>query len=312
MESGKNKKVSDNIIQHGIAQIDVKTFICAFLVLLTALLLPYAVRVFDVIILIIKGVSSSEKRGSYTFNELLTQDFNQPMNLAYIMLANYTLYILIFGIWYYKHLQHRDSSYDKSQCKRHIGTQLKKLFASPVAYLLIITGIAGQFLIDSVLNLCHSFFPKAFEEYDAMVSGVVGPTSSAPMFIAVLILAPIGEELLFRGLFQGKIADSVKDYPMSMVLILQALCFGLYHGNIIQGIYAFALGLVLGYVAYKACGIIPCIILHMALNSSVLLVKHEYFSSTLTCVVIGIIAAMIFSAGTIYSIKLLNPIQDEA
>lgn len=49
--------------------------------------------------------------------------------------------------------------------------------------------------------------------------------------------------------------------------ILQAILFGLAHMNIIQGFYAFGLGLLFGYVAYRYKTIVASIILHMLYNA---------------------------------------------
>ena len=56
------------------------------------------------------------------------------------------------------------------------------------------------------------------------------------------------EELIFRGLTL-KILE--KAFPFWAANILQALYFGIIHGNIIQSSYAFFAGLLFGSVMYK-------------------------------------------------------------
>ena len=65
------------------------------------------------------------------------------------------------------------------------------------------------------------------------------------LFLYAGLLAPISEEILFRGLIQR----SLMPYGKRFAIFCSALTFGLFHGNLIQTPYAFVVGLVLGYVA---------------------------------------------------------------
>ena len=65
------------------------------------------------------------------------------------------------------------------------------------------------------------------------------------MFLYACILAPVAEEILFRGLVQR----SLMPYGKRFAILCSALTFGLFHGNLIQTPFAFVAGLVLGYVA---------------------------------------------------------------
>ena len=72
-------------------------------------------------------------------------------------------------------------------------------------------------------------------------------TSSIAMFLYVGILAPISEELLFRGVLLRSLASHSK----KLAILVSAILFGLFHGNLIQTPYAIVVGLVLGYVALE-------------------------------------------------------------
>ena len=67
------------------------------------------------------------------------------------------------------------------------------------------------------------------------------------MFLYVSLGAPIAEELLFRGLVCGTMVP----YGKKFAILTSAFLFGLFHGNLIQIPFAFAVGLVLGYVAVE-------------------------------------------------------------
>lgn len=80
--------------------------------------------------------------------------------------------------------------------------------------------------------------------------------------IFVVIVAPIGEELVFRKL----IIDRTKKYGGFVSVFFSALTFGLMHGNFYQFFYAFAVGLVFGYVYYTTGKVYLSIGLHAGLN----------------------------------------------
>lgn len=65
------------------------------------------------------------------------------------------------------------------------------------------------------------------------------------MFLYAGLLAPVAEEILFRGLIQR----SLMPFGKRFAIFCSAFTFGLFHGNLVQTPYAFLVGLVLGYVA---------------------------------------------------------------
>ena len=81
------------------------------------------------------------------------------------------------------------------------------------------------------------------------------------MFLYVTILGPISEELLFRGL----LLRLLKPWGKQTAVLVSALVFGLFHGNIIQIPFAFLVGLVLGYVTVEY-SIVWAIVLHIFNN----------------------------------------------
>ncbi len=88
----------------------------------------------------------------------------------------------------------------------------------------------------------------------------------APLFFRVLVtacLAPVAEELIFRGLIRMELRRLME--PSRAILVGAAL-FGLYHGNISQGIYAFLLGICLELVCFWGNSMIPALCLHVGAN----------------------------------------------
>jgi membrane protease YdiL (CAAX protease family) len=68
---------------------------------------------------------------------------------------------------------------------------------------------------------------------------------------------------VFRGVILKKAKNIMPFYAAN---IIQAILFGLIHLNWIQGLYAFPIGILLGYITRRYRSIIPSIILHALLN----------------------------------------------
>ncbi len=112
------------------------------------------------------------------------------------------------------------------------------------------------------------------------------------VIFAVVIMAPIIEELIFRLLVYKELR---KVLGVKISIVLQALLFGLYHANIYQFAYAFIIGLIFGYIFHKTKNLTTTIIAHMINNLvSVLTVFYGgqgiYFLVSLVISVVAIIS----------------------
>ncbi len=87
-------------------------------------------------------------------------------------------------------------------------------------------------------------------------------TSVLPKVLFMVILAPMIEEYIFRK----QLIDRMHVYGEKLAVFTSALMFGLFHGNLSQLFYAFALGLVFGYVYLKTGRLRYSIGLHMFIN----------------------------------------------
>ncbi len=84
------------------------------------------------------------------------------------------------------------------------------------------------------------------------------------------VIAPIAEELLFRGIVYHELRGFLK---MSSSMVISAALFAMYHGNSVQGIYAFLIGMLMVY-AYEYFGDFKvAVAIHMAANLLVYLVS---------------------------------------
>ncbi len=82
-------------------------------------------------------------------------------------------------------------------------------------------------------------------------------------FLVLGVLTPILEELLFRGVIYKRL----KLYcDVSVAAYIAAIIFGIAHFNLIQGLYAFILGIVLSYIYEKNSSLIDTMVAHGAAN----------------------------------------------
>lgn len=83
------------------------------------------------------------------------------------------------------------------------------------------------------------------------------------LVVYVCILAPILEETLFRGM----ILQKLRPWGETFAVGASALLFAVFHMNLIQGIAAFFMGLVLGLIAVRSESVLPCIFVHFLNNT---------------------------------------------
>lgn len=80
------------------------------------------------------------------------------------------------------------------------------------------------------------------------------------------VVSPLAEEVVFRGILYNRMK---KTLPAALSLVLSALLFGLYHGNIVQAAYGFLMGMLIAYT-YEKCGdFLFAFLFHAAANISV-------------------------------------------
>lgn len=94
------------------------------------------------------------------------------------------------------------------------------------------------------------------------VEQVIENSSIYINLIIISIIAPIFEEFMFRKM----LIDRTIKYGAKLSILLSALIFALFHGNLSQFFYAFLLGGFFAYVYIKTGRIIYPITLHIIIN----------------------------------------------
>ena len=138
---------------------------------------------------------------------------------------------------------------------------------SPAAYLpLMGLGIFLSVALNNLVNLLGIPLQNdGFQTTSALVY-------QAPLWMQIAglgILVPLSEEVLFRGLLYRRLRDFA---GVGASLLLSSLGFAFIHGNLVQGVYAFLLGLALGYVYERYRCLWAPLLLHALANITALVV----------------------------------------
>lgn len=157
----------------------------------------------------------------------------------------------------------------------------------------IFIGLCCWLFNSGVVSLVEEagFFSSQFE----YMNDILAPISQGSILISMLtvgIVAPIAEEFLFRGVIYNTLKKKIS---IKWTIIIQAILFGVFHGNLVQGTYATLLGLVFGYVTYKTKSLWPAIIMHMVNNLTANIVSFilgNYVGGTLLYIIFAVIGAI--------------------
>ena len=91
--------------------------------------------------------------------------------------------------------------------------------------------------------------------------------------LRVVIIAPIVEEVIFRGLIMSGFS---RNYHPAFAIFFSALLFALFHLNPWQFAAAFGLGLILGWIRIRTGSVLACIAGHATHNGLVFLSVYYY------------------------------------
>ncbi len=86
-------------------------------------------------------------------------------------------------------------------------------------------------------------------------------------YVAVGILAPLTEEVVFRGAILRTLLGMMSKRNHWVAIMISAAIFGAVHGNAAQFVNALLMGLLLGWMYYRTRSIVPGILLHWVNNT---------------------------------------------
>ena len=218
--------------------------------LLYYLLMNFCVSAVDEILLVYRGFQAVIQQGSWaSFADGVQSALTQILyGSGWGYLLSCVLAVALIRLW-----KGKDFFRSMMDTNRNMTTgsffALLCLFVSGQMVFQIVA-VAEEWLLNQVgLSVLES------------IEMASGGSDSFSMFVYMALAAPIVEELIFRGL----ILRGLEPYGKRFAIISSAVLFGLFHGNLVQTPYAFAVGLILGYTAMEY-SIGWAMVLHMVNN----------------------------------------------
>ena len=206
------------------------------------------------------------------------------------MFAYHIISLPIFGLWFYF-----------LSGKRKPGNPVKVLGARGFGTS-IVAGSGFCLIANGMLLISMFAAPVLYERYVQMAEAAGLGVHPAVIF-ASIVLAPIGEELLCRGIifnYAGMVTKGMKNKEAEFWVAnaIQALMFGIMHANWIQGSFAFVIGLGLGWMRRHYNSLYPSMLAHLTVNflssfvmGYVFLILPENLFSGFLLVILGCVVA---------------------
>ena len=166
-------------------------------------------------------------------------------------------------------------------------------------------GIGFGIVLDALISIIpfsESMQNSFTDSYSALSAG-----NAVISFISVAIIAPIVEEVFFRGLIYTRLKSGMNKIAAALI---SSLLFGVMHGEIIWMLIGFMSGLALVWIFEKTKSLLGCIVVHMANNTlSQLLAGITEIPVWASCTIIGI--AVILLIGTVIYINSAQKTNNE-
>ncbi|MFC1509263.1 lysostaphin resistance A-like protein [Candidatus Omnitrophota bacterium] len=148
-------------------------------------------------------------------------------------------------------------------------TMINTSFYLPMFFTVVGMGI----LLSEIDNLFQSVFPAPKFLTDIFVDIASGQTSLWGSALFLVIVAPLTEELLFRGFI---LHGFLSHYTVRKSILASAILFGLFHINPWQLTSTIILGIIFAWWFVRTGSLLPCLFGH-ALHNSIPLIVMRIF-----------------------------------
>jgi hypothetical protein len=177
--------------------------------------------------------------------------FSVDVSIIYAVIA-----IVLFGIMYRKERQ--------TQEQRTTVRELLQQHPILLVVGIVLFALGMQYLCNYLISVIAMLFPSWLETYETLLDGMgLDDTATLPLILYSVLLAPICEELAFRGL---TFANAKKIMPFWAANVVQALLFAGMHMNPLQASYTFVFALFLGYFMEKSGNLLLPMLVHLVFN----------------------------------------------
>ena len=114
------------------------------------------------------------------------------------------------------------------------------------------------------------------------------------------LVSPLAEEVVFRGVIYNRLR---RFYGPVIGVVVSAIFFGAFHGNLVQGVYGACMGMLIAYVYERQGSFFFPVLFHAVANLAVYSIAHEQAvqEALFTSWGCGILLAV--SAGCVYFVE---------
>ena len=260
------------------------------------LLIPIVLQIVLSVMISFHIVAIRLLRGvEYDADKLEAWITSAQINMILIMLVNATIIVGV-GIWYwYVRRVHQPVE---------AKDRYRKILAPRAIVTILLLAFASQFVCNILMIAFQNLFPAVYEYYVKLAYTISLKRMAAPAMIAIVgIFGPIAEELVFRGMVFRTLR---KGFPFAVAALLSGVCFGIYHMNWVQGVYASCLGVVLAFVYERTQSILGAILFHMFFNCSSYLL--EQLGNVLSDGMLGLLYLIAMAVSVVAFIPLLRKV----
>lgn len=190
------------------------------------------------------GIQSAAQGGAMDAEEITALLYDNAV--AFTLIANMLTLCVILGFYF---------------VRRKKFSQTLWLRPVPAPTLLVGASLAPGLYV--LVRLALGLLPREWvSSYDQASSGL--GSGGAVGAVAIVIVAPVVEEVVFRGLIMTRLGQIM---PGWLAAVLSAAVFGACHGHPVWFCYTFLLGLLFALMDLHAGSILPSILGHIAFNS---------------------------------------------
>ncbi len=155
-------------------------------------------------------------------------------------------------------------------------------------------------IVSMLLTVCLLPLVTRLPAFPSWSSQILQPPTDTMIFavLTAVVLAPILEELIFRGIILDGLLET---YSPNIAIFVTSLLFGIYHLNLIQFIYGFIIGIFLGWVYYHSKSLSLPMLIHAVVNATGLLLMNRWITFDLT---LGAFLVLILGLLTVFILCL--------
>ena len=177
------------------------------------------------------------------------------------LIITLTCNLLVIGVLFAVYMN--DKKKTEAENPLHLNT-----VRSPLTYFLNVSVsasscIVGNIFLSYIVAIAVAVFGENITASYDYVADAIGNSNVALQLFCVVLIGPIAEELLMRGIVFKRLRSGMNAFGAA---VISSCIFGLIHGNWVQFIYAFIIGIIAAYIYEFTRNLAAPIVFHIVAN----------------------------------------------